>query len=109
MSGLDVSENAIERVRFGSDGLIPAIVQDATSGQVLTLAWMNRESLERTIAEGRTWFWSRSRGELSNKGAVRGNIHTAEYESGHMMYTNLPDLQKMQVDITSFIKASVAK
>ena len=40
---------------------------------------------------------------------LRSNIHTAEYESGHMMYTNLPDLQKMQVDITSFIKASMAK
>ncbi len=76
MSGLDVSENAIERVRFGSDGLIPAIVQDATSGQVLTLAWMNRESLERTIAERRTWFWSRSRGELWNKGATSGNTQT---------------------------------
>ena len=76
MSGLDVPENAIERVRFGSDGLIPAIVQDATSGQVLTLAWMNRESLERTIAEGRTWFWSRSRGELWNKGATSGNTQT---------------------------------
>ena len=76
MSGLDVSENAIARVRFGADGLIPAIVQDATSGQVLTLAWMNRESLERTIAERRTWFWSRSRGELWNKGATSGNTQT---------------------------------
>lgn len=73
MSGLDVSENVMERVRFGPDGLIPAIVQDATSGQVLTLAWMNRESLERTVAEGRTWFWSRSRAELWNKGATSGN------------------------------------
>jgi phosphoribosyl-ATP pyrophosphohydrolase/phosphoribosyl-AMP cyclohydrolase len=76
MSGLDVSENAMERVRFGADGLIPAIVQDATSGQVLTLAWMNRESLERTVAEGRTWFWSRSRSELWNKGATSGNTQT---------------------------------
>ena len=76
MSGLDVSENAMERVRFGADGLIAAIVQDATSGQVLTLAWMNRESLERTVAEGRTWFWSRSRSELWNKGATSGNTQT---------------------------------
>lgn len=76
MSGLDVSENVMERVRFGADGLIPAIVQDATSGQVLTLAWMNRESLERTLAEGRTWFWSRSRSELWNKGATSGNTQT---------------------------------
>ena len=76
MSGLDVSENVMERVRFGADGLIPAIVQDATSGQVLTLAWMNRESLERTLAEGRTWFWSRSRSDLWNKGAPSGHTQT---------------------------------
>lgn len=54
-------------------GLIPAVVQDAATGEVLTLAWMNRESLGRTLASGETWFWSRSRGELWHKGATSGN------------------------------------
>lgn len=60
-------------VRFGPDGLVPAVVQDATSGRVLTVAYMNRESLERTLATGQTWFWSRSRQELWNKGATSGH------------------------------------
>jgi phosphoribosyl-ATP pyrophosphohydrolase/phosphoribosyl-AMP cyclohydrolase len=63
----------LEDVRFNDEGLAPAIVQDAVSGRVLTLAWLNRESLERTIAEGQTWFWSRSRQELWHKGATSGN------------------------------------
>jgi phosphoribosyl-ATP pyrophosphohydrolase/phosphoribosyl-AMP cyclohydrolase len=63
----------VEKVRFSEDGLAPAIVQDAASGRVLTLAWMSRESLERTLLEGETWFWSRSRGELWHKGATSGN------------------------------------
>ena len=54
--------------------MIPAIVQDATSGQVLMLAWMNEESLCLTLEQGETWFWSRSRGELWHKGATSGNI-----------------------------------
>ena len=60
-------------VRFGDDGLVPAIVQDAETGRVLTLAWMNEESLGRTLDTGETWFWSRSRGELWHKGATSGN------------------------------------
>lgn len=63
----------VDRVRFGPDGLAPAIVQDATSGRVLTLAWMSPASLERTLSEGETWFWSRSRGELWHKGATSGH------------------------------------
>ncbi len=63
----------LERVRFTADGLVPAIVQDAGDGRVLTLAWMNRESLERTLEREETWFWSRSRGELWHKGATSGN------------------------------------
>lgn len=66
----------VERVRFGPDGLAPAVVQDARSGRVLMLAWMSRASLERTLAEGETWFWSRSRGELWHKGATSGNIQS---------------------------------
>lgn len=66
----------MERVRFGEGGLVPAVVQDATTGRVLTLAWMNGESLRRTIDEGQTWFWSRSRQELWHKGATSGNTQT---------------------------------
>lgn len=63
----------LERVRFGDDGLIPAVVQDAGDGRVLMQAWMNRESLQRTIERGETWFWSRSRQELWHKGATSGH------------------------------------
>lgn len=60
-------------LKFNSDGLIPAIVQDATTQQVLMMAWANRESLSLMQKQGETWFWSRSRGELWNKGATSGN------------------------------------
>ena len=63
----------ISRVRFDAQGLVPAVVQDAGDGRVLTLAFMNRESLERTLERGETWFWSRSRQELWHKGATSGN------------------------------------
>ncbi len=56
-----------------TNGLIPAIVRDAKSGAILTLAYMNEESLQKTIESGQTWFWSRSRGELWHKGATSGN------------------------------------
>ena len=62
-----------ESVKFDERGLIPAIVQDAHTGDVLTLAYMNEESLRRTIETGETWFWSRSRNELWHKGATSGN------------------------------------
>ena len=63
----------LKTVRFGEDGLVPAIVQDARTREVLTLAYMNEESLARTIETGQTWFWSRSRNELWHKGATSGN------------------------------------
>jgi phosphoribosyl-AMP cyclohydrolase / phosphoribosyl-ATP pyrophosphohydrolase len=62
-----------EEVRFDERGLVPAIVQDARTLEVLTLAYMNEESLRRTLEEGETWFWSRSRSELWHKGATSGN------------------------------------
>jgi len=60
-------------LKFGPDGLVPAIVRDARNGAVLTLAYMNEESLRKTEESGETWFWSRSRGELWHKGATSGN------------------------------------
>jgi phosphoribosyl-ATP pyrophosphohydrolase/phosphoribosyl-AMP cyclohydrolase len=70
---LDAEPEVLARVRYGPDGLVPVVVQDAGSGRVLTHAWMNAESLERTLATGETWFWSRSRQELWHKGATSGN------------------------------------
>ena len=64
----------IDDLRFDERGLIPAVVQDAENGDVLMVAWMNRESLERTLAERRTVFWSRSRGELWRKGDTSGHV-----------------------------------
>ena len=60
--------------RWNSQGLIPAVAQDATSGEVLMLAWMNEESLELTLTEGRAVFWSRSRRALWRKGETSGHI-----------------------------------
>jgi phosphoribosyl-AMP cyclohydrolase len=59
---------------FKKGDLIPAIVQEHGTGQVLMLAYMNRESLQKTIETGYTWFWSRSRQELWNKGATSGHV-----------------------------------
>jgi phosphoribosyl-ATP pyrophosphohydrolase/phosphoribosyl-AMP cyclohydrolase len=59
---------------FDTHKLIPAIVQDATSGQVLMLGYMNREAYDRTLAEGRVWFWSRSRQAFWMKGESSGNV-----------------------------------
>lgn len=63
----------IENIKFNSDGLVPAIVQDAVSKEVLTLAYMNEESLQKSINTRETWFYSRSRQELWHKGATSGN------------------------------------
>lgn len=62
-----------DELKFDEKGLIPAIVQDATTREVLTLAYMNRESLTRTLETHETWFWSRSRNELWHKGETSGN------------------------------------
>ncbi len=63
----------VDDVRFDAQGLVPAVIQDASSGRVLTVAFMNRDALERTLSEGQTWLWSRSRAELWHKGATSGN------------------------------------
>ncbi|TXC91054.1 bifunctional phosphoribosyl-AMP cyclohydrolase/phosphoribosyl-ATP diphosphatase HisIE [Metabacillus litoralis] len=64
----------IENVKFDEKGLVPAIIQDATSKEVLTLAYMNEESLKKTLETKETWFYSRSRQELWHKGGTSGNI-----------------------------------
>lgn len=69
----EISDINWDEIRFDERGLIPAIVQDAATREVLTLAYMNRESLERTLETKQTWFWSRSRNELWHKGATSGN------------------------------------
>jgi phosphoribosyl-ATP pyrophosphohydrolase/phosphoribosyl-AMP cyclohydrolase len=61
------------QIEWDERGLVPAIVQDVTTDEVLTLAYMNPESLQLTLESGETWFWSRSRGELWHKGATSGN------------------------------------
>jgi phosphoribosyl-AMP cyclohydrolase / phosphoribosyl-ATP pyrophosphohydrolase len=66
----------LEKVKFDEKGLIPAIVQDATTKEVLTLAYMNRTSLEKSIESKETWFYSRSRQELWHKGATSGNTQS---------------------------------
>lgn len=64
---------SLDGLKFDERGLLPVIVQDARTREVLTLAYMNRESLARTLDERETWFWSRSRGELWHKGATSGH------------------------------------
>jgi phosphoribosyl-AMP cyclohydrolase len=66
--------SAYDNLKFNADGLIPAIVQDATSGRVLMMAWMNRASLEATVTTGRTHFWSRSRQQFWIKGETSGHV-----------------------------------
>ena len=66
-------------IKFDTNGLVPAIVQDASTNEVLMLAYMNAESLGLTLSTGETHFWSRSRQELWHKGATSGNIqHVVE-------------------------------
>jgi len=63
----------LDEIRFDEQGLVAAVVQDAQTHDLLTLAYMNKESLHRTIETGETWFWSRSRAQLWHKGATSGN------------------------------------
>ncbi|MGP1384612.1 MAG: bifunctional phosphoribosyl-AMP cyclohydrolase/phosphoribosyl-ATP diphosphatase HisIE [Thainema sp.] len=64
----------VDQIRYNEQGLVPAIVQDYLDGTVLMMAWMNRESLQKTMETGETWFWSRSRQELWHKGATSGHL-----------------------------------
>ncbi|MGB3655657.1 MAG: bifunctional phosphoribosyl-AMP cyclohydrolase/phosphoribosyl-ATP diphosphatase HisIE [Rivularia sp. (in: cyanobacteria)] len=73
----------VEKIRYDERGLVPAIVQDYLDGTVLMMAWMNQESLIKTLETGETWFWSRSRQELWHKGATSGHlqhVHSLRYD-----------------------------
>jgi phosphoribosyl-AMP cyclohydrolase/phosphoribosyl-ATP pyrophosphohydrolase/phosphoribosyl-AMP cyclohydrolase len=77
------TETELDAVAFNADGLVAAIVQEAATNQVLMLGWMNRESLQRTLDTGRTWFWSRSRQEYWCKGETSGDrqfVREAAYD-----------------------------
>ena len=64
----------VEDLKFDAQGLIPCVVQQYDTGEVLMVAWMNAESVALTLETGTTWFWSRSRQELWNKGATSGSM-----------------------------------
>ena len=68
-----IRDEDLEQIEWNADGLVPAIVQDQSTGRVLMMAWMNETSLRRTLDEGRTVFWSRSRQELWRKGDTSGD------------------------------------
>jgi phosphoribosyl-AMP cyclohydrolase len=80
---IDATPEQLSRVRYGSDGLVPAIVQERGTGEVLMLAWMSAETLAETLATGRTVFWSRSRQERWRKGDTSGDrqwVRAAYYD-----------------------------
>jgi phosphoribosyl-AMP cyclohydrolase len=64
----------LDKINWTSDGLVPAVTQDGASGRVLTLAWMNREALSRTVETGEAHYWSRSRAKLWHKGEESGHV-----------------------------------
>lgn len=83
-------------IRWGGDGLAPVVVADATTGAVLTLAYANRDALEKTLATGSTWLWSRSRNELWNKGATSGNTQrvvsvSVDCDADALLYRVIPN------------------
>ena len=69
-----MSEDWLDKVRWAQDGLVPAVAQEAGSGRVLTVAWMNREALGRTVETGEAHYWSRSRRKLWRKGEESGHV-----------------------------------
>jgi phosphoribosyl-AMP cyclohydrolase len=70
--------NFVDQLKFNADGLIPAIIQEHNSGRVLMMAWMNRASLEMTLASGKTHFWSRSRQKFWMKGETSGHVQSVK-------------------------------
>ena len=72
------SKEWLDEIKWDADGLVPAIAQDAKSGKVLMMAWMDRESLQLTVDEGRAVYWSRSRQKLWRKGEESGHVQTVK-------------------------------
>jgi len=70
----DPIERALGEIKFGPDGLVPAIAQQHDSGEVLMMAWMNRDAVRASLAEGRACYWSRSRAKLWRKGETSGQV-----------------------------------
>ncbi|MBT8126732.1 MAG: phosphoribosyl-AMP cyclohydrolase [Gammaproteobacteria bacterium] len=73
-----MSENWLDQIRFNAEGLIPAIAQDAASGRVLMMAWMNRDALKLTAEKNEAVYWSRSRGKLWHKGEQSGHVQQVQ-------------------------------
>ena len=71
---MDPIERALAEISFGADGLVPAIAQQHDTGEVLMMAWMNRDSVRASLVEGRACYWSRSRGRLWRKGETSGQV-----------------------------------
>ena len=69
-----MSDNWLNKINWSQDGLVPAIAQEAASGRVLTLAWMNREALKKTLHTGEVHYWSRSRKKIWHKGEESGHV-----------------------------------
>ena len=78
---ITVTDDQLSRVKYDGDGLVPAIVQEKGSGDVLMMAWMNAETLRQSLAEGRTVFWSRSRQEVWRKGDTSGDRQFVRHAS----------------------------
>jgi phosphoribosyl-AMP cyclohydrolase len=79
MTRKESADLTVEQLEYDAAGLIPAIVQHHETAEVLMMAWMDAEAVERTCRTGTTWFWSRSRSEYWNKGATSGNLqHVVE-------------------------------
>lgn len=99
-------------IRWDADGLVPVVVADATTGAVLTLAYANAEALTRTLETGSTWLWSRSRGELWNKGATSGNTQrvvsvSADCDADALLYRVVPNGPACHTGATSCFSTTV--
>ena len=70
----DPIESALAEIKFGADGLVPAIAQQHDTGEILMMAWMNRDAVRASLAEGRACYWSRSRARLWRKGETSGQV-----------------------------------
>jgi phosphoribosyl-AMP cyclohydrolase len=70
----DPIEQALEQIKFGPDGLVPAIAQQYDTGEVLMMAWMNRDAVRASLIDGRVYYWSRSRAMLWRKGETSGQV-----------------------------------